>query len=410
MVRGMGRLTAFKVSKAQKPGLYADGGGLYLQVSGGGARSWVMRYMLDRKARTMGLGSLSAVGLADARRKASEARALLADGKDPITARDAALAAARLDAAKAITFKECAEKYIEAYKPAWRNDKHAAQWSATLKTYVYPTIGGLSAQAIDTGLVHRVLQPIWTTKTETAGRLRGRIEAVLDWASVNGYRTGVNPARWRGNLAKLLPAQSKVQKIKHHPALPYDELPEFMEKLRKQGGHGARALELLILTATRTGETLGATWPEIDLNNALWIIPADRMKGGREHRVPLPPAAVTILEAQKKVSAADDFVFPSRRKGVRLSDNVLRKVMQRMKCDDHTPHGFRSTFRDWAAERTNYPREVAEACLAHAIGDKVEAAYRRGDLLEKRRRLMSEWAKFCMSPKAKGEILHLRGE
>lgn len=408
MVRRMGRLTALKVSKAHKPGLHPDGGGLALQISKSGARSWVFRYMKDRRPRMMGLGSLAAVGLADARRKAAEARALLADGKDPIEARDAALAAARLAAAKTITFKECAEKYIEAHRPGWRNEKHAAQWESTMKTYVYPVIGNLSAQVIDTGLVLKVLEGIWATKTETAGRLRGRIESVLDWATVRGYRKGDNPARWRGNLATLLPAQSKVQKINHHPALPYDELPEFLEKLRKQGGQGARALELLILTATRTGETLGATWSEIDLNNALWIIPADRMKGGREHRVPLSTAAVAIFEAQKKVSAADDFIFPSRRKGIRLSDNVLRKVMQRMKCDDQTPHGFRSTFRDWAAERTNYPREVAEACLAHAIGDKVEAAYRRGDFLEKRRRLMGEWAKFCLSPKTKGEILQLR--
>jgi integrase len=396
MARQIGKLAAVSIGKAMKPGMYGDGGGLYLQVSAVGTKSWSFRFMLRGKAREMGLGPLHTVSLAEAREKAREQRKLRLDGIDPIEHRKAKRAGEYLAAATAITFQQCAERYIGAHRKGWRNTKHAAQWPATLSAYVYPVFGSLSVQAIDVGLVTKALEPIWHTKPETASRVRGRIEAVLDWATARGYRKGDNPARWRDHLKHLLPAPSKVRKVEHHPALRYDEMSVFIAALREQQGIVARALEFLILTAARTGEVLGATWKEIDLTDKVWTVPAERMKGNREHRIPLSPAAVSIIQQMHSTSVdAVDYVFPGWKRGKPLSNSVMLKFVKRIGRGDLTAHGFRSTFRDWAAERTSYPREVAEMALAHTVSDKVEAAYRRGDLFAKRHRLMDEWAKHC---------------
>lgn len=387
--------------------MYPDGAGLYLQVSPGGTKSWIYRFMLAGRAREMGLGPLHTVPLADARRLAQEARQLRLAGVDPIEHRRERQQALKAEQAKRVTFDEATEAYIAAYEKGWRNEKHAAQWRSTLKTYASPIFGALSVKEIDTGLVAKVLEPIWSTKTETASRVRGRIEAILDWAATRGYRTGENPARWKGHLENILPRRSKVQRVQHHSALPYTEIGPFVSAVRQQGGLSALALELLILTATRTSETIGARWREFDLDNATWTIPAERIKAGREHRVPLSPRAVEILKELKKVRQSE-WAFPGGKKGEPLSNMALLALLKRMDRADLTVHGFRSTFRDWAAERTNFPREVAEQALAHAIPDKVEAAYRRGDLFEKRRRLMADWAKFCGAVFKTGAVVPIR--
>jgi integrase len=413
MARAIGRLTALKIEKAKEPGMYADGGGLYLRVTPEGARNWVLRFMLDRRPRWMGLGPLKLYGLAEARAKALDARRKRHEGIDPIDARRVERARKQLDAAKAITFKQCAEAYINAHRAGWRNDKHAAQWPATLEKYAYPVLGALPVQAVDTGLVLKVLEPIWTEKPETASRLRGRIESTLDFAKVRGYRDGENPARWRGHLAKLLPARSKVREVEHHAALPYAELPAFLVSLREQEGIAARALEFLILTATRTGEVIGARWNEIDLLGKTWTVPAERMKAHREQRVPLSTRTLAILQDMHGLRSGDDpkaFVFPGAKSGKPLSNMAFLMLLRRMGRGDLTAHGFRSTFRDWAAERTNFPSEVAEMALAHVVGNKVEAAYRRGDLFEKRRRLMGAWADFLSkAPADSAKVFSLRG-
>jgi integrase len=404
-----GKLKALQVTKLDRPGMYADGGSLYLQVTinardGQPAKSWIYRYMLRGKAREMGLGSLNAISLQQARDKALDCRRLRQEGIDPIDARNAARAQGALEAAKSITFKQAAIEYIRSHRAGWRNAKHAAQWSATLATYAEPIIGALSVQAIDTGLALKVLEPIWTAKPETASRLRGRMEAILDWAKVRGYRVGENPARWRGHLDKLLPARSKVRRVEHHAALPYSSMPEFMTALRAQQGSAARALEFAILTAARTGEVIGARWSEIDFAAKVWTIPAGRMKAGKEHRVALSDRALALLADARAVVGLDatagaqsPFIFGGGRVGRPLSNMALLMLLRRMGRGDLTAHGFRSTFRDWAAECTNYPSEVVEMALAHAVGDKVEAAYRRGDLLAKRFALMNLWAEFCGS-------------
>jgi integrase len=317
-----------------------------------------------------------------------------ANGLDPIDERRAEKTAKRAEAVKTVTFEECASAYIDAHKAGWRNAKHAAQWTATLATYAYPIFGQLPVAAIDTALVLKALEPIWTTKTETATRLRGRIESVLDWARVRGYREGENPARWRGHLDHLLPRRSKVAAVKHHAALPYAEMPVFMQQLRGEAGVSARALEFCILTATRTSETIGARWGEIDLKKSLWVIPPERMKALREHRVPLAPRAVSILEEMRDL-AESDFIFPGGRPNTSLSNMALLMLLRRMGCKSLTAHGFRSSFRDWAAEQTTVPHEVAEMALAHTVSNKVEAAYRRGDLFQKRRELANAWEAFC---------------
>lgn len=398
--RSLHRLSAKKVENLRDPGRHADGGGLYLQVSPTRTKSWLFRFMRDGKAREMGLGSLDVVTLSEARTKAQDARRLLQEGLDPIDSRDAARAQGRAADAKAKLFKQCAEEYIKGHRSGWRNAKHAAQWESTLKAYCYPDPPAapvwreLPVSAIDTGLVLEVLEPIWKTKTETASRLRGRIESILDWATVRGYREGPNPARWKGHLDQTLPKRSKVAKVRHHPALPFDEMPAFMKELRKLSGTAPRALELIILTATRTAEGIGAQLPEFDLRSRAWTIPGDRMKSGREHKVPLSELAVAVVKAAKE-SADGDLLFPGMREKKPLSNMACLAVLERMGRTDLTVHGFRSTFRDWAAERTNFPREVVEMALAHVIPDKTEAAYRRGDLFEKRRKLMEAWAQHC---------------
>jgi integrase len=419
-----GRLTALKVHKAKRPGMYADGGGLYLQVTTGGT-SWVYRYMLTGRAREMGLGPLTLYGLQEARAKALDARRLRHEGIDPIDARRALRARERLDTAKAMTFAQCAEGYIKAHRAGWRNAKHGAQWEATLATYAEPIIGALPVQAIDTALVMKVLEqevrdapdqsaaPLWTARPETASRLRGRMESILDWAKVRGYRYGENPARWRGHLDKLLPARAKVRKVEHHAALPYGALPGFLATLRTQEGIAARAFEFTILTAARTGETIGARWDELNLSEKVWIVSGARMKAGKEHRVPLSDRALEILAemtpasdtvnigqhpASDTVNIGQHFVFPGGKPGLPLSNMAFLMLLRRMGRGDLTAHGFRSTFRDWAAERTNVPSDVIEMALAHSISDKTVAAYNRSDLFDRRRRLMAQWATFCTSP------------
>jgi integrase len=406
-VRGMaprttGRLTALKVERMRERGMYADGGGLYLRVTPDGTKSWVYRYMLDGRPRWMGLGPTALYGLQEARAKALEARRMRHEGIDPIDTRRAQRARTKLDAAKLITFRQCADGYINAHRRGWRNGKHASQWEATLKTYAEPTLGALPVQVVDTALVLRVLEPIWTEKPETANRLRGRIESILDFAKAREWREGENPARWRGHLDKLLPPRSKVQSVSHHAALPYPDLPAFLMRLREQGGIASQALEFAILTAARTGEVIGARWSEIDLAAKVWTVSAGRMKAGKEHRVPLSDRALAILAASKPKNGAAEigqqFVFAGGKPGLPLSNMAFLMLLRRMGRGDLTAHGFRSTFRDWCAERTNTPSEVAEMALAHTVGDKVEAAYRRGDMFERRRRLMQTWAGFCMKP------------
>ncbi|MGB7037368.1 MAG: integrase arm-type DNA-binding domain-containing protein [Xanthobacteraceae bacterium] len=414
MAKTVGRLTALRVARELPAGMYPDGDGLYLHVSTAGAKSWIYRYTLRKRPREMGLGPLSALTLADARTKAAECRALRQEGLDPIEVRKARHAQAALEEAKAITFKEAAEQYIKSHRAEWKNEKHASQWDNTLTAYVYPAIGSLSVQAIDTGLVRKVLEPIWTTKNETASRVRARLEKILDWAAYRGLRAGENPARWRGHLEFDLAARSKLQSVKHHAALPYAELPGFMAKLREQDCIAARALEFTIVTAARTSETIGAKPDEVSKGEKVWTVPAGRMKAGKEHRVPLSPRALTIVRATTAVQTPDDaFIFPGGKRGRPLSNMAMDALLRRMGYKDGraTVHGFRSTFRDWAAERTNFPNHVVEMALAHAVGDKVEAAYRRGDLFEKRRRLMADWATYCNTPKTeRGTVVPIRGE
>jgi integrase len=394
MGRKADELSALEVSRLTKPGIHFVGGvdGLALQVSASGARSWILRKMIAGKRRDMGLGGFPDVPLAGAREKARAIREQVDMGIDPIEDRRAKRAALAAERAKAMTFTQCVAAYLDAHSDGWKNAKHRQQWVNTLSTYANPIIGELNVAAVDTGLVLKVLEPIWKTKTETASRLRGRIENVLSWATVRGYRQGENPARWKGHLDTLLASRSKIQKVEHHAALPYAEMGGFMVDLAKMEGMGARALEFAILCASRSGEVRGATWGEIDLKGSVWTIPAERMKAKKEHRVPLSGKVLAILEALPKV-ADTDLVFPGT-KGP-LSDMSLTAVLRRMERSDLTAHGFRSTFRDWAAEQTAYPSEVVEMALAHAIGNKVEAAYRRGDLFEKRARLMADWAKYC---------------
>lgn len=392
MGRRLNRLTAKAVEQQKRAGYWPDGGGLYLQVSSTRTKSWIFRFTLRGKAREMGLGSLNAFGLAEARERAQAARKLVADGIDPIEARRTARAQVALAEAKSITFAKCAGAYIAAHRAKWTNAKHASQWTNTLQTYC-DAFNALPVQSVDTALVLKALEPIWTTKAETASRVRARIEAVLDWATVRGYRAGENPARWRGHLDKLLPALRKNGRVKHHPALPYGNIAAFLAELRKQDGVAARALEFTLLTAARTSETIGARPEEFDLAECVWTIPGSRMKAGKEHRVPLSARAVAIVQAQLQRGA--QYVFPGPRDDKPLSGMAMLMTLRRMKRGDLTVHGFRSTFRDWAAECTGYPREVAEMALAHTVSDRVEAAYRRGDLFAKRRRLMADWARYC---------------
>lgn len=396
MARAQNKLSTLEVKRDLPPGLYGDGNGLYLQVSPAKTKSWIFRYMVAGRARKMGLGSVARISLADARKKAQAASSAIVDGVDPIDARKAQKGSRALAAAKAITFRQCAEGYLKANVDGWKNEKHRAQWTSTLSLYAYPVFGDLPVAAIDTGLVLKVLEPMWSTKPETASRLRGRIETILNWAKVREYRQGDNPARWRGHLDGVLPKRSKIAKVQHHAALPYAELPAFVSELQGREGISARALEFTVLTASRTGEVVGARWSEIDFDSNSWNIPAARMKAGREHRVPLSPRVVEILKALPR---EDEFVFPGGKKaGKPLSSRIMLKLMGKMR-PGLTVHGFRSSFRDWAEEQTAYPDAVKEMALAHAIGNKVEAAYRRGDLFERRAKMMADWATFCTTPR-----------
>lgn len=390
-------MSALEVRRLTKPGLHAVGGatGLHLQVSETGARSWTLRIKIGDKRRDLGLGAFRDVPLAKAREKAREKREAIGKGIDPLAEKRALRARLAAAAAKAVTFDQCAARVVEMKRAEFKSPKHAAQWPATLATYASPVIGSLPVDEIELGHISEVLNPIWTTKTETATRLRQRIEAVLDYATVHGLRSGPNPAAWKGNLDKVLAKPAKLKKVQHHRALPIDEMPAFVAALRQRDGVAARCLEFVVLTACRSGEARGARWSEIDLAAKLWTIPPGRMKAGKPHRVPLSEEALALLEALPRM-AGSDLVFPAPRGG-QLSDMSLLAVMRRMGVDA-VPHGARSTFRDWCSERTAYPRDVAEMALAHAIGDKVEAAYRRGELLEKRRRMMEDWASFVTGP------------
>jgi integrase len=396
MNRSLHRLTTVAINKLKPGKFYHDGGGLYLQVRAA-TKSWLFRFMIDGKPRGMGLGSFPAVSLAEARRRAAACREKVRQGIDPLVERERERVARRLNAASAISFKAAAERYIEAHKPGWKNAKHGSQWSATLATYAFPIIGELPIAAVETPHVLKILEPIWSTKTETASRVRMRLEAIIDSATARGERAGDNPARWKGHLAKLLPQRSKVSRVEHFAALPYAEMPGFFAELRSRESVSARALAFAILTAARSGELRGATWGEIDLVEGVWTIPGQRMKAGREHRVPLTPAAVELLGKPGNPE------FPLfARGGESLSDGALRVFLQRdLGREGLTAHGFRSTFRDWAAECTAHPSDVVEMALAHVIKDRTEAAYRRGDLFEKRRQLMNDWALYCTSAHAK---------
>lgn len=407
MPKTVHRLTAIEVKNVTKPGLHPDGAGLYLKVratTSGEAtstsKSWVFRYMRSGKARYLGLGSTRALGLADARLAATQARQQIQQGIDPIEARKELRAQALASGARAVTFKECAEALMNTHDASWKNAKHRQQWRNTLKAHVYPKMGHLAVSAITTEHVLAVLEPIWTKTPETASRVRGRIEAVLDAAKARGAREGENPARWRSHLANLLPKPSKVCRVRHHAALPFADIAGFMANLRLQDGMAPRALEFTVLTAARTIEALGAQWPEINFADKVWTVPAERMKAGKEHRVPLSFRAIEILKALDAVKI-NEFVFAGLKPGRHLSDMSLLMMLRRSKRDDITVHGFRSTFRDWAAETTSFPNFVVEMALAHAIEDKVEGAYRRGDLFQKRRKLMDAWSNYCgRDPKA----------
>jgi integrase len=399
MARTIGRLTDLLVRRANKPGLYSDGGGLYLQIARNGSKSWIFRYG-PQGCRYHGLGPVHTVGLSDARAGARECRQVLLNGGDPIGAKRRRELDAKLEAAKTMTFAQAADACIKAHSSGWRNPKHRQQWEHTLRDYAGPVIGSLPVAEIDTGLVMRVLQPIWTEVPETASRLRLRIERVLNWATTMGYRTGENPARWRGHLDQLLPPQSKVTNVKHHEAMPYAELPAFLTELHERTGLAARMLEFVILTAARTGEATGATWSEIDLVNATWTVPESRMKGGREHRVPLPDHAVQIL---RELPRSGGRIFP-------LGDKSMLKLLTRMGRRGVTVHGFRAAFKTWASDQTSFQNEIVEKALAHTVGSKVEQAYQRGDLFEKRRRLMAQWSAFCFTPRPRqaGGVVPLR--
>jgi integrase len=416
MARALNRLSPVKVKTTKRTGMYADGGGLYLQVkvkdSGAINKSWVFRYAISdthengrQKERQMGLGSLDTISLAEAREKALNCRKLRDQGVDPIEARRAERANSALEAARIMSFDQCRDAFIAAKQAGWRNVKHASQWRNTLSTYVSPVFGKVSIGAVDTALVTKVVQPLWTTKPETARRVRGRIEAILDWAKACGYRDGENPARFRGHLKHLLADIPEARRIKHHAALPYTEVAMFIADLRERPGIAARALEFTILTAARTGEVMGARWDEMNLKSKVWTVPAERMKGHREHRVPLTEAAVAVLEKMRRLRQ-NEFVFPGDRRDM-MSNMAMEMLLRRM-GRDVTVHGFRSTFRDWAAEETNFQSEVVEAALAHVVGDKVEAAYRRGDLFEKRRMLMEAWTAYCTNKDAAVNVVPMR--
>ena len=415
MARQIGKLTALQVNRLSAPGLYGDGGGLALQITKTGAKSWLFRFMIEGRAFGMGLGATHTISLAEARQRALEARKMLTDGINPLTVKRQSQEARALERAKMMTFDQCATAYIAAHKASWSNAKHADQWTSTLATYASPVFGSLPVADVDTGLVVKCLASIWETKNETATRLRGRIESVLGWATTSGFRTGENPARWRGHLENLLATISKAGRTKHHPSLAWQQINAFMKALRARDGIAARAVEFAVLTACRSGEVRGALWSEFDLAGKIWTIPSVRMKAKREHQVPLSKAALAILS---QLPNDGEFVFAGT-KGQALSDMSLTAVLRRMNTGDTptwvdnqnaciTVHGFRSTFRMWAAETTAYPREVAEHALAHQLPDVVERAYQRGTQFAKRIALMDDWGTFCTKVTTDASVKSLR--
>jgi integrase len=399
MARSLHRLTARKVATVKAPGMYADGGSLYLRVAPGGSRQYIFRYVRDGRMRDMGIGPAHTLTLVEARERATEARKLLLDGIDPLAAKQARLGALKAAEAKAMTFQQCVEGFIRDNQSKWGNLRHARDWKQSVTQYALPVLGPLPVGAIDTPLVLRVLKPLWERVPETASRVRGRIENVLGWATVHHYRSGDNPARWSGHLEHALPA---VQKGEHLAALPFTDVPAFMIKLRQDTSVSARCLETIVLTALRLDEAREGVWSEIDFDNKVWTIPGNRMKAGEKHRVPLSAAAITVLKDMAEIRQSD-FIFPGAQGGPISKSTPLRLVKQL--AGNVTIHGFRSSFRDWVAERTSYPREVAEQALAHTIPNASEAAYRRGELLDKRRRLMSAWADYCGKPAATGKVV-----
>jgi integrase len=398
-------VAAVKANEASgKRGFYSDGDGLAQQVTTAGVSSWIYRYMLHGVEHKMGLGPTRHVSLSKARDLAAEARQLRRAGGDPLETRRAEKDAKATESAKVMTFRQCAKAYIAAHQAGWKNAKHTRQWPTTLETFVYPILGDVPVQLVDVGLVMKAIEPIWTTKPETASRIRGRIESVLDWAKAREYREGENPARWRGHLENLLAKRGKVRRVKHFAALPYCEISAFMAELQQLEGIAPRALEFLILTATRVSEAAGARWDEFNLAERIWVIPPERMKAAREHRIPLSDAAMTVLSQMAEIRSGP-FVFPGLKAGS-LSGSAMPAVLDRMSSGDQTTvHGLRSSFRDWAAERTIFPREVAELALAHAVGDAVERAYQRSDLFQKRQQIMDAWAYFCSAPAAAGDVV-----
>ena len=399
MPRKAAELPPLSINRLKEPGLWAVGGvaGLYLHVNARGARSWILRVVVGDKRRDMGLGGYPDIGVADARQKAREARLKIEQGVDPILLRKQAKSELMALQATDKTFEQAAGEYIKIHADSWSNDKHRKQWESTLAAYAFPVVGKLSLRHIRQEHILKILEPIWTTKTETATRVRGRMESILDWAKVKGLRSGENPAAWKGHLDHMLPAPTRLKKIEHLTAVPVREMPGFMVKLRQAAGIAAQALEFLILTAARSGEVRGITWEEVSLDDALWIVPAERMKMKKEHRVPLSNRAVDILKSQPRIDG-NPLVFPAPR-GSQKSDATMSAVLKRMNVDA-TVHGFRSSFRDWCGDYTNYPRDLAEQCLAHGADDPVEAAYRRGDALERRREIMNEWSKFIAGHQA----------
>ncbi|SHE22072.1 tyrosine-type recombinase/integrase [methanotrophic endosymbiont of Bathymodiolus puteoserpentis (Logatchev)] len=407
MGKNVNKLSARKVASINKAGLYGDGMGLWLKVTKSGTKSWIFRYTQNKKTVDLGLGSIITVSLPEAREKALEYRQALQSGLNPKRIKQQAELKQKQENNGLISFEQCAHQYIAIHKDGWKNAKHAQQWTNTLKTYAFPIIGGLPVKDIDTALIMQVLSPIWTSKNETAGRIRGRIENILAWAAVHGYRSADNPAQWRGHLENLLAKPSKIKTVKHHTALPYSDMYEFIKALRAHHSTSAKALEFLILTATRTSEITGAQWEEIDLNQKVWTIPVERMKAGNEHRIPLSSRAVTIINEMVSIRQSD-FVFAGGRIGKGLSNSAMDKLLQVTLGYDCTVHGFRSTFRDWSAECTNYPRDLCEMALAHTIKNKAEAAYRRGDMIEKRHKLAEDWLKFMEAPTPSGNVISIR--
>jgi integrase len=397
-------LKPIEVGRLKAPGLVSVGGvpGLSLQITSTGARSWILRVKVGTRRRDVGLGSFPGVTLAQAREKARAGREMVEQGIDPVLARERAQSQLRAEQASIVTFESAARSYIKSKSPEWKGSKSLTQWTGSLENYVFPVIGNLHVQDVHDAHVLKILEPIWGSRTETATRVRGRIENILDWATAKKYRTGENPARWRGHLDKLLAAPRKITPVKHYQALTVDAAPAFYAELKTRMGTAARALEFTILTAARSGETLGATWAEIDIDKELWTIPASRMKAEKEHRVPLTESAMGILREHSHLEGCE-FIFPAPRGG-QLSDMAMTAVLRRMGVNA-VPHGFRSTFRDWAGDRTDFPHEMSEMALAHSVSNAVEAAYRRSDMLEKRREMMQDWADFLSTPQNKQTLI-----